>query len=136
LLEIKNQRLQYFPGDNHNYAGKVWAVNLFSENVIVAAELEVKIFGQLMKLSADKTLQLQFSFKELGKFQFSLMTEAVRTSETSVNFNLNTRRYIPEDSKLQILVSPKKRISRVGKRRFEIIISILIGTPLLDRALQ
>jgi hypothetical protein len=28
--------------------------------------------------------------------------EAVRTSETSVNFNVTTRRYIPEDSKLQI----------------------------------
>jgi hypothetical protein len=31
----------------------------------------------------------------------SLMMEAVRTSETSVNFNVATRRYIPEDSKLQ-----------------------------------
>jgi len=29
------------------------------------------------------------------------MMEAVRTSETSVNFNVTTRRYIPEDSKLQ-----------------------------------
>jgi hypothetical protein len=28
------------------------------------------------------------------------MMEAVRTSETSVNTNLTTRRYIPEDSKL------------------------------------
>jgi hypothetical protein len=28
--------------------------------------------------------------------------EAVRTSETSVNFNVTTRRYIPEDSVLQI----------------------------------
>jgi hypothetical protein len=27
--------------------------------------------------------------------------EAVRTSETSFNFNVTTRRYIPEDSKLQ-----------------------------------
>jgi hypothetical protein len=26
--------------------------------------------------------------------------EAVRTSETSVNFNVTTRRYIPEDPKL------------------------------------
>jgi hypothetical protein len=26
--------------------------------------------------------------------------EAVHTSETSVNFNVDTRRYIPEDSKL------------------------------------
>jgi hypothetical protein len=28
------------------------------------------------------------------------MMEAVRTSETSVNFNVTTRRYIPEDCKL------------------------------------
>jgi hypothetical protein len=30
----------------------------------------------------------------------ALMMESVRTSETSVNFNMTTRRYIPEDSKL------------------------------------
>jgi hypothetical protein len=30
------------------------------------------------------------------------MMEAVGTSETSVNFNVTTRRYIPEGSKLQI----------------------------------
>jgi hypothetical protein len=30
MLDIKNQRL-HFRGDNHNYAGKVWEVNLFSE---------------------------------------------------------------------------------------------------------
>jgi hypothetical protein len=29
-----------------------------------------------------------------------LMMEAVRTSETSVKFNLNTRRYVPEYSEL------------------------------------
>jgi hypothetical protein len=29
------------------------------------------------------------------------MMEAVRNSETSVNFNVTTRRYIPKDSKLQ-----------------------------------
>jgi hypothetical protein len=33
----------------------------------------------------------------------SLMMEAVRTSETSVHFNMSTRRYIPEVSKLKIL---------------------------------
>jgi hypothetical protein len=34
------------------------------------------------------------------------MMEVVRTSETSVNFNVTTRLYIPEDSKLkQITVS-------------------------------
>jgi hypothetical protein len=30
----------------------------------------------------------------------ALMKEAVITSETSINFNLTTLRYIPEDSKL------------------------------------
>jgi hypothetical protein len=30
----------------------------------------------------------------------ALMMHAVRTSETSVNFNVTTRRYISEDSKL------------------------------------
>jgi hypothetical protein len=33
----------------------------------------------------------------------ALMMEAVRTSETSVNFNVTTWCYIPEDSKLDIL---------------------------------
>jgi hypothetical protein len=28
----------------------------------------------------------------------ALMMEAVRTSETSIHFNVTTRRYIPEDS--------------------------------------
>jgi hypothetical protein len=32
-------------------------------------------------------------------FRAALMMEAVRTSETSVNFNLITLRYTPEDSK-------------------------------------
>jgi hypothetical protein len=35
------------------------------------------------------------------KFFNALMMEAVRTSETSVSFNVTTRRHIPEDSKLQ-----------------------------------
>jgi hypothetical protein len=30
------------------------------------------------------------------------MMEAVRTSETSINFNVTPRRYIPEDSELHI----------------------------------
>jgi hypothetical protein len=32
----------------------------------------------------------------------ALMMEVVRTSETSLNFNVTTRRYIPEDSKLYL----------------------------------
>jgi hypothetical protein len=32
------------------------------------------------------------------------MMEALRTSETSVHFNVTTRRYIPQDSKLQVVL--------------------------------
>jgi hypothetical protein len=34
--------------------------------------------------------------------QWALMMETVHTSETSVNFNASTKRYIPEDSKLHM----------------------------------
>jgi len=37
-------------------------------------------------------------------FRSVLMMEAVRTSEMSVNFNVTTRRYIPEDFELQPLL--------------------------------
>jgi hypothetical protein len=36
-----------------------------------------------------------------ASINITLMMEEVRTSETSVNINLTTRRYIPEFSKLQ-----------------------------------
>jgi hypothetical protein len=38
-------------------------------------------------------------------FIIALMMEAVRISETSVHFNVATRRYIPQDSKLQKVLS-------------------------------
>jgi hypothetical protein len=38
------------------------------------------------------------------------MMEAVRTSETSINFNVTTLRYIPEDPKLQTAVRPEEKI--------------------------
>jgi hypothetical protein len=38
--------------------------------------------------------------REMNDEFINLMLEAVSTSETSVNVNVTTRRYIPEDSKL------------------------------------
>jgi hypothetical protein len=38
--------------------------------------------------------------QELSVAMIALMMEAVRNCETSVHFNVTTRRYIPEDSKL------------------------------------
>jgi hypothetical protein len=49
--------------------------------------------------------------------------EAVRTFETSANFNVTTRRYIPEDSKLLAL-------SWTDKDQSEILMSTLISTYL------
>jgi hypothetical protein len=37
-----------------------------------------------------------------GRTFIALKMKAVRSSETSVSFKVTTRRYIPEDSKLQI----------------------------------
>jgi hypothetical protein len=55
-----------------------------------------------MSTSLDSTLnQLSPEVSLLGYIAIiALMMEAVRTSETSVNFNVTTRRYIPEDTKL------------------------------------
>jgi hypothetical protein len=45
-------------------------------------------------------------FQVLTAASMSLVMEAVRTTETSVNFNVTTWRYIPEHSKLQHLRFP------------------------------
>jgi hypothetical protein len=39
-----------------------------------------------------------------GRFRGALMMEAARTSETSVDIQLRTRQYIPEDSELQFSI--------------------------------
>jgi hypothetical protein len=47
-----------------------------------------------------RNLKKQETSMDVSKFRVALMMEAVRTSETSVHFNVTTWRYIPEDSKL------------------------------------
>jgi hypothetical protein len=49
----------------------------------------------------------------------ALMMEAVRTSEMSVNFNVTTRRYIPQDSKLQV----EGTLRDEGERQLNALIS-------------
>jgi hypothetical protein len=48
------------------------------------------------------TLKLA-DFSEARTAAIALMMEAVRISETSIIFNVTTRRYIPEDCKVHIL---------------------------------
>jgi hypothetical protein len=44
------------------------------------------------------------------------MLKAVRTSETSVNFNVTTQRYIPEDSKTSYSSLRESQISKFSYR--------------------
>jgi hypothetical protein len=48
-----------------------------------------------------------------------LMMEVVHTSETSVRFNMTTRRYIPEDSKLHT-----RRLENLKFHNFQILYSV------------
>jgi hypothetical protein len=51
----------------------------------------------MLKLTDDSEVRTASIIKAIN---IALIMEAVRTSETSVNFNVTTRRYNPEDSKL------------------------------------
>jgi hypothetical protein len=50
-----------------------------------------------MSVEVDRRFRGAYCLHNQGD---EFMMEAVRTSETSLNFNVITRRYIPEDSKL------------------------------------
>ncbi|XP_067144644.1 zinc finger BED domain-containing protein 5-like [Centruroides vittatus] len=59
LRELQTQLTEYFPEDKNDLSNR-WVLNPFSENVVAAAKLPVEIHDQLIEMSADKTLQLQF----------------------------------------------------------------------------
>jgi hypothetical protein len=63
-------------------------------------QLSVK-FAQLFRCVRFQILT-SASMKFRVLWDVALMMEAVRTSETSVNCNMTTWRYVPEDSKLQL----------------------------------
>jgi hypothetical protein len=58
----------------------------------------------LLVSSSPSSLGLLYNLLSSRGLLIALMMEAVGTSETSVNFNLTTRRYIPEDSKLKTTI--------------------------------
>jgi hypothetical protein len=58
--------------------------------VLTAASMKFRVFWDVAPCSPVK----------VDRRFIALMMEAVRTSETSVNFNVTTLHYIPEDSKL------------------------------------
>lgn len=84
LRELKTQSTEYFPEDKNDFS-KRWVLNPFSENVVAATKLPVEIHDQLIEMSADKTLQLQFTSEDLNTFWLArrneygnLVTEALK----------------------------------------------------------
>ncbi|CAL1672124.1 unnamed protein product [Lasius platythorax] len=82
LRGLKIQLSEYFPDDN-NFS-KRWVLNPFNENV-AAAKLPVETHNQLIEISTDNILELQFTFEDLDKFWFvrrseygNLVTEALK----------------------------------------------------------
>jgi hypothetical protein len=66
--------------------------------VLTAASMKFRVFWDVVPCSL---VEVDRSFWGTC-FIIALMIEAVHTSETSVNLNVTTRHYIPEDSKLKL----------------------------------
>ncbi|VVC37221.1 Hypothetical protein CINCED_3A012035 [Cinara cedri] len=84
LRELKIQLFEYFSCNDNDFSNR-WVLNPFDENIVAVAKLPVDTYNQLIELSADKTLQLQFASQDLNKFWIaqkneygSLVTEALK----------------------------------------------------------
>jgi hypothetical protein len=71
--------------------------NIFRHDSVFAQSFKEPLRFQVLKAASMKFRVLD---RRTASIIVALMMEAVRTSEMSVNFNVTTRRYIPEDSKL------------------------------------
>lgn len=74
LRELKIQLLEYFSCNNNGISNR-WVLNPFDENIVAVAKLPVETYNQLIELSADKTLQLEFSSQDLNKFWLARRNE-------------------------------------------------------------
>jgi hypothetical protein len=77
------------------------------EAEVLTASIIRTMMMEAVRLRNVGLLQRDYTLLYSKNTIFSLMMEAIRTSETSVNFNVTTRLYIPEDSKLK-----KKKLYR------------------------
>jgi hypothetical protein len=84
LTTFWNDKLQYFMWDFRFSQRRVWSLE-----------------SSWMYNRADTLNSTDVSEVCTASIFIAMMMEAVRTSETSVSFNVTTRRYIPEDSKVQ-----------------------------------
>jgi hypothetical protein len=81
--------------------------------VITAASMKFRVFWDVAPCSHAEVY---------GRFRgayciIRVMMELVRTSETSVNFNVTTRRCIPEDTKLREIGGLKMNWKECGRNR-------------------
>jgi hypothetical protein len=72
--------------------------------VLTAASMKFRVFWDVAPCSHIE-LDRRFRGAYCLHHQGGDRIEAVRTPETSVHFNMTTRRYVPGDSKLNNLVS-------------------------------
>jgi hypothetical protein len=90
-------------------AHKRWSGPAFNKiyivrfQVLTAASMKFRLFWDVAPCSHVKLTDVSAVLTADITRAMALFMEAVRASETSVNFNVTTQRYIPEDSKLQDL---------------------------------
>ncbi|XP_025415084.1 zinc finger BED domain-containing protein 5-like [Sipha flava] len=84
LRKVKIKLLEYFSCNDNDFSNR-WVLNPFDENIVAVAKLPVETHNQLIELSADKKLQLQFGFQDLNKVWIarkneygSLVSEALK----------------------------------------------------------
>ncbi|VVC45729.1 Hypothetical protein CINCED_3A010571 [Cinara cedri] len=74
LRELKIQLLEYFSFNDNDFSNR-WVLNPFDENIVAVAKLPVDTHNQLIELSADKILQLQFASQDLNKIWIARKNE-------------------------------------------------------------
>ncbi|GJQ66745.1 hypothetical protein Trydic_g4685 [Trypoxylus dichotomus] len=84
LHELKTHLKEYL-SEKKNAFSKRWLLHPFSENIVAVTKLSVQIHDKLIEMSADKTLQLQFTPEDLNTFWLTrrheygnLITEALK----------------------------------------------------------
>jgi hypothetical protein len=96
---------------NNSYSKKKLTIIVGAETYIlltfaqITVELTFRVFWYIAPcnlVEVDRRFTDAYCLHYQGDEFIYLMMEAVRTYETSVNINVTTRRYIPEDSKLHI----------------------------------
>jgi hypothetical protein len=95
------QRADFYPISLPHYTSLSSTVDRTPSAIVLLPHLSSPIRHWSAKVYMDHRLYITCYPFAHGLF-IVLMMEAVRISETLINLNVTTRRYIPEDSKLQI----------------------------------